>query len=203
MPWKNGKGTTTELAVGYAPGDASREGARFAWRLSLAELPETGPFSDFAGYERTILMVEGPVGGGGMTLDFGPHGRTVVDRPFEPVGFSGDWATHCRLHGGPIRDLNLMVARELARAEVEVLRLGGDAVERTATREGSGDLLLCYGLAGDAELTLDGGTPQRLARHETLLVQGDGANCPALSASIGDSGGEAVLFLAWISLRQS
>jgi len=197
MPWKNGKGTTTELAVGYARGGADAPGGRFAWRLSLAEVPESGPFSEFAGYDRTILLVEGD----GMTLDFGPHGEAVVARRFEPVGFSGDWATNCRLHGGPIRDLNLMVARDLMTAEVEILRLGGTVPERTATRETSGDVLLCHLLEGSVDVGLAGdGAPHHLECRETLLVE-NGRGGDAAPPALAFGATQAVLFLARLRWR--
>ena len=59
-----------------------------------------------------------------MTLDFGPNGKAVVERRFAPVFFKGEWETHCSLHAGPIRDLNVMVARDLVRADIGVQRLG-------------------------------------------------------------------------------
>lgn len=195
MPWKNGKGTTTELAVGQARGGGA-PGGGFAWRLSLAEVPESGPFSDFAGYDRTILMVEGE----GMTLDFGGHGEAVVARRFEPVGFSGDWGTDCRLHGGPLRDLNLMVARDLMSAEVEILRLGGTAPERNATRAATHDVLLCHLLDGSADVAVNGGPPVELKDQETLLVENDHPSDRA-PRDLAFGAAHAVLFLACLRWR--
>src|ERR1700682_5916511 len=43
MKWRNGQGTTTEIAV--APG---RDG-RFRWRLSIADVAAAGPVWDFPG----------------------------------------------------------------------------------------------------------------------------------------------------------
>src|SRR3954469_7451139 len=83
--WKNGGGTTTELARDGA-GDA------FAWRLSVAEIERSGPFSEFPGYERTIMLLEG----GGMELTVGS--RTVrLARPLQPFVFDGAAKTTCRL----------------------------------------------------------------------------------------------------------
>jgi environmental stress-induced protein Ves len=42
MAWKNGKGTTTEIAV--HPANAGLAGAPFEWRVSIADVPESGPF---------------------------------------------------------------------------------------------------------------------------------------------------------------
>ena len=55
MPWKNGGGETTEIAV-------SPEGAGlddFAWRISMARVDGDGPFSAFAGVDRTLSILEG------------------------------------------------------------------------------------------------------------------------------------------------
>ncbi len=169
MPWRNGKGTTTELAVGYGPGGAGETAGRFAWRLSLADVPDSGPFSDFAGYDRTIMMVEGA----GMTLDFGPNGKAVVDRPFEPVSFKGEWETHCSLHAGPIRDLNVMVARDLVRADIGVQRLGAAPPGGQVMRTAAGDVLLCHALAGSTRVRVgDGEAPFDLNPGETLRLDG-------------------------------
>ncbi|MBV9975040.1 MAG: HutD family protein, partial [Hyphomicrobiales bacterium] len=50
MPWKNGGGETTEII-------ASPEGAgldEFDWRISMARVATDGPFSRFAGVDRTL-----------------------------------------------------------------------------------------------------------------------------------------------------
>lgn len=110
QPWRNGGGFTTELA-------REGEGERFLWRASIAEVERAGPFSDFAGYDRTLMLLEGE----GLELDFGPHGRRRIDRPHVPVAFDGGWKTGCRLLGGPVRDLNLIVDRARARGSIAVV----------------------------------------------------------------------------------
>lgn len=116
MPWKNGMGLTREVAID--PPDAALEG-RFRWRLSVADVRGSGPFSSFPGYERTIMVVDGA----GMELTVGADPPRLLDRHFEPFVFSGDKSTTCRLLGGPIRDFNLMVERPSLRSKLEMLRL--------------------------------------------------------------------------------
>jgi len=70
---------------------------RVNWRLSVASVDRTGPFSDFSGYDRVIMLLEGD----GMILDFGGHGRAVMSRPFVPQRFDGGWETHATLLGAP------------------------------------------------------------------------------------------------------
>lgn len=45
-PWKNGGGVTREIAA--QPPGASLDG--FAWRVSVADVAQPGPFSRFPGY---------------------------------------------------------------------------------------------------------------------------------------------------------
>ena len=194
MPWRNGKGTTTELAVGYGP-DGETAG-RFAWRLSLADVPDSGPFSDFTGYDRTIMMVQGD----GMTLDFGPNGKAVVDRPFEPVSFKGEWETHCSLHGGPIRDLNVMVARALVRADIGVQRLGAAPPASQVMRPAAGDVLLCHALAGSARVRVgDGEVAFDLEPGETLRL--DGGRAVPVEIPVEINGAGAVVLLVELTFR--
>jgi environmental stress-induced protein Ves len=115
MPWKNGFGTTTEIAIEPPGADV---GGGFRWRLSIAEVEQSGPFSAFPGYERTIMVIAGS----GMELVVGGRAVQRIDRLFEPFVFSGDSATECRLLGGPIRDFNLMVERSSVQSRLTVLR---------------------------------------------------------------------------------
>ena len=116
MPWKNGGGTTLELAV--EPPEATLE-TGFAWRLSSAEVAASGPFSPFPGIERTLLLLSGD----GFHLDFGPQGAVVLDQPRVPVRFSGDWSARADLLGGPCVDFNLLADPARCHARLEVLRL--------------------------------------------------------------------------------
>ena len=67
-------------------------GDGFAWRVSIARIDASGPFSRFPGHERTILFLDGA----GMVLDFGVHGCRAVARPLEPPTCPGEWAAECR-----------------------------------------------------------------------------------------------------------
>ena len=111
MPWKNGRGTTTEL---FREDDA----VGMLWRLSAADVIEAGDFSPFPGIDRVLMLLEGQ----GFDLDFGSHGQASVSEPLTPVRFSGDWTTRAENVRGPSRDLNLMLARGRAVAEVSVVR---------------------------------------------------------------------------------
>lgn len=135
QPWRNGGGFTTELA-------REGEGERFTWRLSIAEVERDGPFSDFAGCERTIMLIEGA----GMRLAFDDGREIVIDRPHVPFVFDGASRPGCRLIDGPVRDLNLIVDTARARGMLEARALDHDATFATA----SWSLFLC--LSGVATL---------------------------------------------------
>lgn len=114
MPWKNGHGSTREIAVqpsGAGSGD-------FLWRVSLAEVDSAAPFSSFPGIDRQIVLLDGA--GFTMMLDDGRmHALTT---PFEPFEFAGEARVAVALAGGPTRDFNLMVNRARARGELQVWR---------------------------------------------------------------------------------
>jgi uncharacterized protein len=102
VPWKNGGGTTAEVAA--FPEGSSFE--TFGWRISMADVSSDGPFSVFPGIDRTLIVVEGH----GIELDV--EGTLYrLDRASPKLSFSGDDTTTGRLLSGPIRDLNVMTRR--------------------------------------------------------------------------------------------
>jgi uncharacterized protein len=121
MPWKNGQGTTREIAR------EPETGEDFLWRLSIAEVAASGDFSLFPGCDRTITLIEGA----GMRLAFAAAPERRIERRFEPFDFSGDWPCRCTLLGGSVRDLNLMVDRRRAQGRTEVMRLAGSPIRRS------------------------------------------------------------------------
>jgi environmental stress-induced protein Ves len=102
-PWKNGGGTTTELAT-FPPGSSL---ADFAWRVSMARVERPGPFSRFAGVDRSIALVEGQ----GMTLAIAGRGQVTVDEATAPLAFPGDVDVEAAAVAGPSLDLNVMTRR--------------------------------------------------------------------------------------------
>jgi environmental stress-induced protein Ves len=161
MPWKNGLGTTTEIAID-PPGAELAD--RFRWRLSIASVLSSGPFSAFPGYERTIMLIEGR----GMQLAVGSNSPCRVDRPFEPFLFSGDAPAECRLIDGPIRDFNLMVDRSVLRSRTEVWHL--DSMPRPIDLSPADWIIHCF--AGQIDLQV-GAAPRshRLSTDTTAVLR--------------------------------
>jgi environmental stress-induced protein Ves len=117
MPWKNGKGTTREIAVQPSASNP----ANFLWRVSVAKVNSAAPFSSFPGIDRHIVLLDGA--GFRMTLD---GDRThALDTPFVPLAFAGESMVAVALIDGATRDFNLMVRRAEARGDVGVLRESG------------------------------------------------------------------------------
>jgi len=114
MPWKNGGGTTQEIASW--PQGAGLDS--FGWRVSIATIAAAGPFSVFAGIDRSIMLLEGD----GVRL-FTHDGLIEhrLDVPHRPFAFSGDDAIDCTLLGGASNDFNVMTRRGQWRADVQVL----------------------------------------------------------------------------------
>lgn len=144
VPWKNGGGSTTEIAIG--PPDSGFED--FDWRVSLATIEKDGAFSTFPGVDRTLALVEGH----GMTLEIDGEPTLVTDT--EPVvAFDGSSQVIAKLSRGGSTDFNAMTRSErcyhtfgrrrlsgdstfVARADVTVLFLAeGDALELRNEKE--------------------------------------------------------------------
>jgi environmental stress-induced protein Ves len=183
--WRNGGGFTTELA--RHPGDDP-----MAWRVSVAEIAQSGPFSAFPGCARTLLLLEGD--GLELSFDAGPPQRIAcLDVPH---AFDGARRTHCRLLGGPVRVLNVISDRERIAAHVEVALLDarrehvigvpdesavdvpaqrpiaatGDAARAAPHGPRDASWLLAYALRGS--VTVDcGDTTCTLGRGELLRVE--------------------------------
>lgn len=103
MPWKNGGGETTEIAV-YPEGASVED---FAWRVSMATVASDGPFSLFPGIDRTLSVLEGE----GMVLDIEGQEPVTLTPASAPLSFPADVPTSARLVRGPITDLNVMTRR--------------------------------------------------------------------------------------------
>lgn len=120
QPWKNGGGTTQELAAG-------RKGDTLLWRLSMAQITANGPFSVFPGLTRIQTIV------GGQGLRLSGMNQTISVAPLLPVVFNGAVPFECALKDGPCQALNLMFDPALVQADVSVLSGPATQVGRDET----------------------------------------------------------------------
>lgn len=159
MPWRNGLGSTVELLKQDLP-----DGDGFAWRLSMADVSSDGEFSNFSGYDRTLLLLEG----NGLTLlNDGREQR--LGEPLQAARFRGEGPTYARLHDGPIRDFNIMTQRQHCNAQVT--SQPGTAPSQIDI---DADILLIYAVDAEVQIDADNCGNLRLpARH--MLVSHDPA----------------------------
>ena len=164
MPWKDGGGTTREIARWPATdpgGNLARPS--FVWRVSIADIAESCSFSRFDGYDRTLVMLRGSR----MTLHVGQRPAIDLAR-YTQCEFKGEAPVRCALPDGPVQDFNVMVARGRAREVTEVLR-PGIATQRHAIQGGS---LLLHCRDGAAVVKLEDGRAFDLNDGDTLRVDG-------------------------------
>jgi hypothetical protein len=153
MRWKNGGGETIEIAAS-PPGSSLED---FHWRLSMAHVASAGPFSHFAGIDRTLAVIAGD----GIALRLGGRGEVLLTREAAPFAFPGDLPVDATLIGGAIDDLNVMSRRGRYRhllsrvrtAETTVLPRHGDIM--AVVIRGSGAKLRC---GREREAAADGDT---------------------------------------------
>ncbi|WP_321908542.1 HutD family protein [Paraburkholderia sp. J11-2] len=178
-PWKNGGGVTREIAAGgaaLAPPDA------FAWRVSLADIAQAGPFSRFDGVDRTLVLFEGA----GLQLDEVraaaemPHATHRLESALDIARFAGESTIDARIAAGPVRVFNLMVRRGVAHGALEVWREAGrrtvcaqtvllHAVQREVAVSVAGEGFIA--LAPGDTLRVDAGQAMNLkARGEGTLL---------------------------------
>jgi uncharacterized protein len=160
MPWKNGGGTTFELATG--PEGAELES--FLWRLSIALVGQSGPFSAFQGIDRTLTVLNGQ----GLKLDFADGNDVVIDVPWQPASFDGGRACIGRLIGGPVEDFNVMTRRGQATHRVRPLKLDEEELVEALENEVTA-LLVTAGRAG----VWIGKERIELEPRELLLIERD------------------------------
>src|SRR5918995_252226 len=122
-PWKNGGGTTRDIAV--SPPGASLDS--FDWRLSLSQVDRDGPFLRFDNVDRTHVLLSG---------EQTPHERErridLVRN--EPFAFDGERAIEATVGGGSTVDFNVMTRR--GRASHSARRESFSRQADVATRAG-------------------------------------------------------------------
>ncbi|GLS34177.1 hypothetical protein SAMN04488498_10945 [Mesorhizobium albiziae] len=158
MPWKNGGGETTEIAV-------SPEGAGlddFAWRISMARVEGDGPFSTFSGVDRTLSILEGE----GLRLEIAGRPAVTLDRDAQPFAFPADEKTGSTLLGAAVTDLNVMTRRTSHAHTVRRLEVAGQT--DIASRA---DIVILFCHRDSASLSADGLT-EELGPLDTAILKG-------------------------------
>lgn len=126
QPWKNGLGSTRQIAV-HPPGAGSDD---FLWRVSIAEVDSAAPFSRFPGIDRQIALLDGA----GFTMILDGSREHALTTPFAPFAFAGEAKVEVTLAEGATRDFNLMLRREQVRGDVQVWTEAGAHVLDPTTK---------------------------------------------------------------------
>lgn len=146
IPWKNGLGHTTELAISDG-GNLDK----FDWRLSIASVVNDGDFSNFAGYQRNLVLIEGE----GLILDHRNGDVDNLTKLLDVAHFDGGCNTHGALVNGGIKDFNIMTNQLTFSANVNCY------VEQHSVKEelSTDSLVFAYSLTD--ELTIKYNTVDR------------------------------------------
>ena len=155
-PWKNGGGSTTEIAI--APVGASLD--KFDWRISLATIAASGPFSAFPGVDRTLALVDGA----GLVLDIGNEGRFVLSEDDPVVEFAGESAVVATLTLGPTTDFNVMTQRERCHH-----RLGRRVLSGSSEFAPRGDVTILFLVEGDSLAVCSDSERIGLVRYDAVV----------------------------------
>lgn len=105
--WRNGGGVTREL---FAWPDSQD----WLWRMSVAEVESSGPFSRFDGVQRWFTVLAGA----GVRLCVAGQTHELTPRSV-PLCFDGAAPVSCQLLDGATQDFNLMLRSDKASAKME------------------------------------------------------------------------------------
>ena len=181
LPWKNGGGMTYQ-AIRLPP-----TGDPFLWRVSLAQIDSSGPFSDFTGYDRNMVLLQGR----GIALKFGDGEQTTLQKVGDWLRFDGGVPVHCELLDGPCMDLNLMVSK-LMRAAARLERLGGNL----QVDAGRGQITLIFSLEDALSIDAGDGKSLRLEPWDLAVLSQGSAR---LNRMTPDKPAASAVFIATIT----
>jgi environmental stress-induced protein Ves len=176
-PWKNGGGVTHEAMRVPASGDP------FRWRVSVAHIDASGPFSDFADYNRKMVLLQGA----GIELRFGDGGQKTLRQVGDLVEFDGALPTYCELLTGPCVDLNLMVSKADGVA-VRVERF----IEPVAVHAARNETLLVFAIDRRVTLQIEAGETVTLEPWDLAVLSTGTGSLRRLES--GDSFGSTAAF---------
>lgn len=107
-PWLNDRGVTRQVAAGED------------WRVSVADVTESGAFSTFPDTDRLITLLAGP------PLVLLTDGRELALGPLRPAAFNGEAPTSALREDStvPTRVLNVMIRRGGPSGRVDIRSAG-------------------------------------------------------------------------------
>jgi environmental stress-induced protein Ves len=128
-PWANGGGITRTIAR-----SEQDRGKETDWRVSVATLNGPAKFSQFFGFDRTLLLIDD------SAVDLHSQDGQLAARRGQPVHFSGDLHVWSTLSTKPVNVLNVMTRRGKYRSSVNIVT--------NSSRLTSAPIHLLIGLSG-------------------------------------------------------
>jgi environmental stress-induced protein Ves len=151
--WANGAGVTRVIARGWI----SQSSNDFDWRLSVADVTASGPFSALPGVDRVITLADGP----GLLLQVDDE-EFALD-PYRPLWFAGEARTQCQVIE-PTRDFNVMTRRDVCSATVDV-RVGSGILAAPLD-----DISYVVALKGQASVTISDDDLVMLEQFDAVML---------------------------------
>jgi environmental stress-induced protein Ves len=157
-PWKNGGGSTTEITV-FPPGATFDD---FDWRISLATITQSGPFSQFPGIDRTLTLIDGP----GVVLDVGNERRVALSEREPIVAFPGEIEVHATVDGGMTTDFNVMTRRAQCNHQLE-----RRVVRDFSTLERRSETTIVFLAEGESLTLISGSERISMVRYDAAVLE--------------------------------
>jgi len=142
IPWKNGLGETTELAINDG-GDLDN----FDWRLSIASVINDGIFSDFSGYQRNLVLIAGQ----GLMLEHDNKSSDNLANLLDIASFDGACKTLGKLSAGAIKDFNIITNKKKILPQVSCYISAQEVMVNLA----KSSLYFAYSLTGEIKVKIN------------------------------------------------
>ncbi|KAI8086709.1 uncharacterized protein BX664DRAFT_336579 [Halteromyces radiatus] len=197
QPWKNGEGTTGQIAI-YPP-DKDFTKDPFFWRLSINTIyNHQCEFSRFPGYQCSTVILPSSNEEYTQPSVVLAHQEGDTDtnvKSLFPYSWDGNWTTTCKIRQPPVTCLQLIFQPQIGSARINVDKLGSNNMDDEDTGDDYGKkrllgaFCLVYVVEGYVQVYLDGDRyhenaiggphlPQFLEQGQTVLIERDEESSP-------------------------
>lgn len=153
IPWKNGRGEVVVVACEDGAGWPDID-----WHFGRTAIIEAGPFSDYTGYERLQVVIQGR----GLVL-IAPDHDIDLRSPLMPRRYDGGTPIRTRLEAGPVEVVNLIARRAKFEIDLRVVDAGATAFCPPGSH-------VVHAAVGAAQVAIDGGS-HALDADQALLFR--------------------------------
>lgn len=162
MPWKSHRGTTAEIFI--FPENSNFHDDSYFWRVSSDSIASSCPFSQFLGFDRTIVLIEGDT----MALNHDCVENPQMVQRLIPYRFKGEWQTTCEMSDQAVKDFNLIARRGKVIAELDSLNITQSGpLSLNLLR----DQTLIFCVSGKLKVTGAGFRDFQIASSDTLMIE--------------------------------